>query len=151
MLFGVGRTPGPRTFRATGVGTRQITDAGVTEAARGKGMRTMRTPLRKEILDHVFHVIELVRPIVEAIGRRDRDLASQVRRAMSSVGLNLAAFGTASGNARLRFETARGSLYEAQAGIGIAIAWGFVSEADAAAALEAIDGLGARVFGLSRR
>ncbi|HEY3236465.1 MAG TPA: hypothetical protein VGJ84_17230, partial [Polyangiaceae bacterium] len=38
-----------------------------------------------------------------------------------------------------------------QAGIGIAIAWGFVSEADAAAALEAIDGLGARVFGLSRR
>jgi hypothetical protein len=40
----------------------------------------MRTPLRKEILDHVFHVIALVRPIVESIGRRDRDLASQVRR-----------------------------------------------------------------------
>jgi hypothetical protein len=81
MLFGVGcASQGPRTFRATGVGTRQITDAGVTEAARGKGMRTMRTPLRKEILDHVFHVIALVRPIVESIGRRDRDLASQVRR-----------------------------------------------------------------------
>jgi four helix bundle protein len=112
----------------------------------------MRTPLRKEILDHVFRVIALVRPIVESIGRRDRDLASQVRRAMSSVGLNLGeAFGTASGNARLRFETARGSLYEVQAGIGIAIAWGFVSEADAAAALQAIDGLGARVFGLARR
>jgi hypothetical protein len=47
---------------------------------------------------------------------------------MSSVGLSLAeGLGTAGGNGRLRFEPARGSLCEAQAGIGIAIAWGFVS------------------------
>jgi hypothetical protein len=63
-------------------------------------------PLRQEILNHTFTVIALVRPIVEAVARRDRDLASQIRRAMSSVGLNLAeAFGTAGENARLRFET----------------------------------------------
>lgn len=112
----------------------------------------MRTPLRKEILEHVQEVIVLVRPVVEAIARRDRDLGSQVRRAMSSVGLNLAeAFGSASGNARLRFESARGSLYEAQAGIGIAIAWGFVSEARAGAALSAMDRLGGRIYGLLRR
>jgi four helix bundle protein len=90
--------------------------------------------------------------VVEAIARRDRDLSSQVRRAMSSVGLNLAeGFGTAAGNARLRFETARGSLCEAHAGIGIAIAWGFVSADVAAPALAAIDALGARVYGLSLR
>jgi four helix bundle protein len=112
----------------------------------------MRTPLRQEILNQTFEVIRLVRPVVEAIGRRDRDLSTQVRRAMSSVGLNLAeGFGTQAGNARLRFETARGSLCEAQAGIGIAIAWGFLSPQDAAVALQAIDALGARVFGLSRR
>jgi four helix bundle protein len=71
---------------------------------------------------------------------------------MSSVGLNLAeGFGTAGGNARLRFEAARGSLYETQAGIGIAIAWGFVAQQDAAAALTALDALGGRIFGLSRR
>jgi four helix bundle protein len=71
---------------------------------------------------------------------------------MSSVGLNLAeAFGTAAGNARLRFESARGSLYETQAGIGIAVAWGFVAQEDVAPALDAIDALGARIFGLSRR
>jgi len=112
----------------------------------------MRPPLRQEILNQTFGVIQLVRPIVETIARRDRDLASQVRRAMSSVGLNLAeGFGTAAGNARLRFETARGSLYEAQAGIGVAVAWGFVSAELAAPALAAIDALGARIFGLARR
>ena len=112
----------------------------------------MRPPLRQEILNQTFQVIRLVRPLVEAVSRRDRDLASQVRRAMSSVALNLAeGFGTAGGNARLRFETARGSLYEAQAGIHVAIAWGFLSDQAAAPALTAIDTLGGRVFGLSRR
>jgi four helix bundle protein len=71
---------------------------------------------------------------------------------MSSVGLNLAeAFGSAAGNARLRFETARGSLYEVQAGIGIAVAWGFVVQSEVVPALHALDRLGARIFGLSRR
>jgi four helix bundle protein len=71
---------------------------------------------------------------------------------MSSVGLNLAeGFGTSAGNARLRFETARGSLCEVRTGIGIAIAWGFLSEQAAAPALAAIDALGGRVYGLSRR
>ena len=112
----------------------------------------MHPPLRQEILNHTLQVIQMVRPIVEAVARRDRDLASQVRRAMSSVGLNLAeGFGTAGGNARLRFESALGSLYEAQAGIGIAIAWGFVSQQAAAPALKALDQLSARIFGLSRR
>jgi four helix bundle protein len=115
----------------------------------GKGMRLL---LRQEILNQTFETIQLVRPIVESVARRDRDLSSQIRRAMSSVGLNLAeGFGTAAGNARLRFETARGSLYEAQAGIGLAVAWGFVAQNNAAPALEAMDKLGGRIFGLSRR
>ena|SRR5262252_8001867 len=88
----------------------------------------MRPPLRQEMLDDIIKIVALVRPIAEAVSRRDRDLSSQIRRAMSSVGLNIAeGFGTAAGNARLRFETARGSLYETQAGIRIAEAWGFVS------------------------
>ena len=112
----------------------------------------MRPPLRQEILNQTFQAIRLVRPLVEAVGRRDRELASQVRRAMSSVALNLAeGFGTAGGNARLRFETARGSLCEAQAGINVAVAWGFLSEQAVAPALTALDALGGRIFGLSRR
>lgn len=71
---------------------------------------------------------------------------------MSSVGLNVAeGFGTAAGNSRLRFETARGSLYETQAGIRIAEAWGFLSAEDTAKVVAAIDHLAGRLYGLSRR
>ena len=61
------------------------------------------------------------------------------------------AFGSAAGNARLRFESARGSLYEAQAGLRVGVAWGYVPAEECAPVLEALDRLGARVFGLSRR
>ncbi len=123
--------------------------AGVTELAPQGGMHD---PIRQQLLDQTLYAIELARPLVEAVQRRDRDLASQVRRALSSVALNIAeGFGTAAGNARLRFETARGSLYEAQAGLRVAIAWGHIGAPEAAATLAALDRLGGRVYGLSRR
>ena len=50
----------------------------------------MHSTFKQQPLDEVLQVIELARPLVEAIARRDRDLASQVRRAFSSVGLNVA-------------------------------------------------------------
>jgi four helix bundle protein len=112
----------------------------------------MHIPLRQQILEQVLHVIVLVRPLAAAIGRRDRELATQVRRALSSVGLNVSeGFGSAAGNARLRFESARGSLYETQAGLRMAVAWGYLSAEQAAPALQAMDLLGGRVFGLCRR
>jgi four helix bundle protein len=112
----------------------------------------MHSPLRQQLLDQVLHIIEHARPLVEAVARRDRDLGSQIRRALSSVGLNLSeGFGAAGGNGRMRFESARGSLYETQAGLRMAVAWGYLSAQDCAPVLAAIDRLGARVFGLSRR
>jgi len=112
----------------------------------------MRTHLHQDVLDHAVRVIVLARPLVEAIVRRDRELASQLRRALSSIPLNIAeGFGTEAGNARLRFETARGSLYEAQAAFRVAIAWGYVSEENALAALESLHALGGRIYGLARR
>lgn len=52
--------------------------------------------------------------------------------------LNVAeGFGNAAGNARLRFESAGGSRYEAQAGLRVAIAWGYVTTQDCAVALPA--------------
>ncbi len=113
--------------------------------------RGMTTPFRYQVLQHVAALITLARPLVEAIHRADRDLASQIRRALSSIGLNIAeAFGNDAGNARLRFRTARGSLYEAEAGIRIAIAWAHITEEQAQAALEMLDSLGARIYGLSK-
>ena len=90
--------------------------------------------------------------MVAEIARRDRDLSSQVRRAITSIGLNIAeGFGTQKGNARLRFETARGSLYEAQSGLVIAVAWGYVTAEDIAPVDAELTHLGGRIYGLEKR
>ncbi len=121
----------------------------VMKTARFGGMHK---PKSNDITQHVLQTVELARPIVAAINRRDRDLASQLRRALSSVGLNVAeGLGTRSGNARLRFETALGSLREARAGVRIAVAWGYVAEKSVEPLIESLDALGGRVFGLGRR
>ena len=112
----------------------------------------MRTPLRHEVLNHVFLVIALVKKVLVVVQRRDRDLARQIRRAMNGVNLNVSeGFGTQAGNARVRFESARGSLYETEAGIQAARAWGYVTEAEVAEVLRELSSLGARVYGLSKK
>ena len=113
------------------------------------------------ILEHSLVTVALCRPVVEAVQRKDRDLASwffnhssasQIRRAVSSVSLNLAeGFGNGRGNSRLRFESALGSLYEARAGGRVALSWGFVTSEAAQGALQSMESLGGRVFGLVRR
>lgn len=40
-------------------------------------------------MNESFTSIQVARPLVDAVGRRDRDLASQIRRALSSVALNV--------------------------------------------------------------
>ncbi|MFC1641375.1 hypothetical protein ACFL5O_01615, partial [Myxococcota bacterium] len=61
------------------------------------------------------------------IARRDRDLASPFQRALSSTALDLTeGFGSQASNARLWFESARGSRYQAQAALRVAAAWGLV-------------------------
>lgn len=112
----------------------------------------MQNPQTSSVLEHALSVVALARPIVETIQRKDRDLASQLHRAVSSIALNIAeGFGTVAGNARLRFETARGSLNEAQAGIRVAVAWGYVSDDAASEVLQSMNVLGGRVYGLVRR
>jgi four helix bundle protein len=112
----------------------------------------MHNPKSSSILEHSLEVVEMARPLVEAIQRRDRDLASQLRRAISSVALNLAeGFGCTAGSARARFETARGSLNEAHAGIRVAVAWRYVSQDSVDVVLKSMHSLGGRVFGLVRR
>ncbi len=112
----------------------------------------MNTTLSQELLDRIITIITGARPLVEAVGRKDRDLESQLRRALSSVALNLAeGFGCHAGNARLRFRTALGSLYEARAALRVAGAWGYLDGASANRVVAELDSLGARLFGLARR
>jgi four helix bundle protein len=102
------------------------------------------------ILEHAISIAEVARPLVATIQRKDRDLASQIRRAVSSIGLNAAeAQGNSGGNSRVRFESALGSLYEARAGLLLAIGWGYISDVSARAALRSLNSLGGRLYGLA--
>src|SRR5690242_20476404 len=104
----------------------------------------MQVPIQNQLLEHVLELIVLTRPLVESIEKRDRDLGGQVRRAVSSVSLNVAeGFGSAKGNARLRFQSARGSLYETYSALRTAVAWGYLANSEIATALALIDRLSA--------
>ena len=80
--------------------------------------------------------IELVRelaPIVPAIKKHDRDLADQLRRAATSVVLNInEGRRRAGGDQRRSFEIASGSAHEVLAALDAATAWGWVGDATVA-------------------
>jgi hypothetical protein len=59
--------------------------------------------------------------------------------------------GALASNSRLRFESALGSLYEAQAGIRLAVAWGYIAEAATDELLASMPRLGGRIYGLVRK
>lgn len=108
--------------------------------------------MSSDIFEHFISIVELSRPVVAVVNRKERDLGSQLRRAISSIELNIEeGLGCAGGNARLRFETALGSLRESVAALRIAVAWGYVAPCAVAQLIESLHSLGGRVFGLARR
>ena len=92
--------------------------------------RNTRNLLSEEV---ATDAVVLLRPLVELIHRHDKGLADQIRRAASSVVLNLAeaAYNNA-GHRRARFESARGSANEVRAGLHLACAWGYITPGKAA-------------------
>jgi four helix bundle protein len=80
--------------------------------------------------------VELVnelRPIVEVISQHDRNLADQMKRAATSVLLNLAeGQRRAAGNKRRAYEIAHGEAREVLGCLDCAAAWGYVTNAVAA-------------------
>lgn len=74
-------------------------------------------------------LIAALRPIVPVIERRDRALADQLKRAASSVLLNLAEGQKfTNGNRRKHYEIAQGSANEVKAALDAAEAWGWIAE-----------------------
>jgi four helix bundle protein len=70
-----------------------------------------------------------MRPMVRAIERNDRDLASQPRRAASSVVLNLAEGSGSFGGVRAqRYRTALGSARETMSCLLVAERFGYVDD-----------------------
>src|SRR5438552_13126576 len=100
------------------------------------------------VLDASIAAIEGLRPLVARIRQHDRDLGEQLRRALSSVPLNIAEGNHSEGGLRFsRFATAAGSNSEARAALRVAAAWGYVTAKDAAAGDALLD----RVAGMLYR
>ena len=87
----------------------------------------------------ILEVLRALRPLVAAIERHDRDLARQLRRAASSVALNVQeGSGSHGGTRRERYRNALGSARETGACLDVALALGYLEEVDATL-LDALD------------
>ena len=79
------------------------------------------------IQGEVIELVRRTRAAVEAIGKHDKDLERQVRRAMTSVVLNgREGERQGRGKGRQRFEDAMGSADEVKGGLEVAEALGYV-------------------------
>ena len=79
------------------------------------------------IHDVMLDVISTMQSMIRAIERRDRDLASQLKRAASSVVLNLAEGSGSFGGVRTqRYRTALGSARETMSCLLVAERFGYV-------------------------
>ena len=79
------------------------------------------------IHDDMLEAITTIRPLLTAIERRDADLARQLRRAASSVVLNIAEGSGSFGGVRTqRYRTALGSARETLACLQVAEAFGYI-------------------------
>jgi four helix bundle protein len=84
-------------------------------------------------LEVSLEVVKSLRHVVPAIEANDRDLASQIRRAASSVVLNLGeGQRSEKGNKRKHYAIAHGSASEVRAALLTAEAWGWIEGASAA-------------------
>jgi len=79
------------------------------------------------IYDVVVSFLGNLRPLIEQIGRHDRDLADLARRAGASIALNAAeGSGARGGNRGARYCSALGSAREVRACLHVARAYGYV-------------------------
>ena len=105
----------------------------------------------------IVHEISLdmvtsIRPLVEKIARHDASLTDQMRRAASSVVLNIAEGNYSQGkNRNARFHTAAGSANETLAALRLAVAWGYLCDAEVLPTLHLLDRIKAMLWSATKR
>ena len=83
-----------------------------------------------------LELVRSLRPLVPVIEQHDKDLADQIKRAASSVSLNLAeGQRSAKGNRQKHYALAHGSASEVRAALHTAQAWGWLEESAVPAAV----------------
>jgi four helix bundle protein len=103
-----------------------------------------------DALEVSLDLVRSLRRPVERLRVRDRSLCDQVRRAASSVPMNLAEGRKRSGGDRLHhFRIAAGSADELRTALRVAVAWGDLDPGDLAEALKLLDRLLAMTWRLT--
>jgi four helix bundle protein len=98
-----------------------------------------------------LELISALVPVLPRIKQRDKDLADQLKRAASSVGLNAAeAAFSDPGNRRARLFSAAGSANEARHALRQAVAWQLIAARDAEKALGLLQRLIAMLWKMTR-
>ena len=105
-----------------------------------------------ELLDVTYETISRLRDVVQVLERSDRDLARQIRRAASSIALNV-------GEARERehrdrahlIRIAHGSASEVRVALQVALAWGILDQETVQPIDSQLDRIGAMCWRLSGR
>ena len=104
-----------------------------------------------EALQLALELASELRLIVKRIAQHDRDLASQVRRAATSVASCLSEGAQRTGKDRLHlFRISAGSAAEIKTQLKLALAWGYVECQQAARALTLADRMVAITWRLTR-
>jgi four helix bundle protein len=93
-----------------------------------------------DTLDVALAMVRSLREPVRRIREADATLADQVRRAAQSVPLNVAEARKRVGRDRVHlWRVAAGSAAEVRAALGVAVAWGYVDEAQVSEPLALLD------------
>jgi four helix bundle protein len=84
-----------------------------------------------KVYSSMIQAVGMLREVLAQIERHDRDLGNQLRRAASSVALNIAEGSGSHGGTRLaRYRTALGSARETVACLDVAVALGYVERVE---------------------
>jgi four helix bundle protein len=87
-----------------------------------------------------LEIIKQLKPIVRRIESHDRNLADQLKRAATSIALNVSESSYAKGgNRKVHFHHAAGSANESRAALRVASAWGYVEESAVGAVQDKLD------------
>lgn len=98
-----------------------------------------------------IQLIEALQPLMPRIKAKDKALEDQIRRAASSIALNVGeAEFSDPGNRRARFHTAAGSAGETRNALRVAVAWRLVAASEAEPAQQLLRRIIAMLWKLTR-